>query len=156
MNTDMVAVASVVLLIGFILYLAFRRYQVSMQLRMQRIESFNRLVEKFAGAKEFVEFAQSPQGKTMLEHPASPMPSPLAKALRFLQAGVVLVMVGIGFWINALSIHPGADINYIAQARESSYWGTLNMCLGIGFIMVAGITYYFVKRWHLANGSVGR
>ena len=44
MNTDSVAIVSVILLIGLILYLAFRRYQVSMQLRMQRTESFNRLV----------------------------------------------------------------------------------------------------------------
>jgi hypothetical protein len=139
-------------LIAFILYLFFRRYQVSTQLQSQRIESFNRLIEKFGSAKEFIEFAQSPQGKKILDEPIGPKPNPLNKVVRFIQAGVLFVMVGAGMVFTGLRIGGNTDPNYVHHSMESLDMGSLSLSLGVGLLIVAGITYIFVRRWHLANG----
>ena len=149
---DMVMLASVLALVGWVFYLFFRRYQVATQVRIQRNESFNRLIEKFGTAKEFAEFAQTPEGKKLLEDPMSPPPNPLAKVLRFLQAGVLFIMIGIASWINGMRLSTQTDPLYVHQMIESNHWATLAFFLGIGLIAVAAISYFFVKRWHLANG----
>ena len=156
MNEYMVGVVmipSVLALAGWVLYLFFRRYQVSTQLRLQRIESFNRLIEKFGSAKEFAEFAQSAEGKKLLDDPMSTPPNPLTKVLRFLQAGVLFIMAGFAYWINATRLRSETDPNYVHQMMDANYWGTLAIFIGIGLIVTAGISYIFVRRWHLANGS---
>jgi hypothetical protein len=149
---EAVAAFSIFALVGWVLYLFFRRYQVTTQLKSQRIESFNRMIEKFGSAKEFIEFTESPQGKKLLEEPASQMPNPLNKVLRFIQAGVLFVMVGGGYWFNGTRLRGNADPNYFHQGMDSFYWGSLSLTLGIGLLIVAGISYIFVRRWHLANG----
>ena len=150
---DMVMFASLLTFVGWVLYLFFRRNQVSTQVRIQRIESFNRLIEKFGSAKEFAEFAQSAEGKKLLDDPMLPPPNPLAKVLRFLQAGVLFFMIGIACWINAERYRTQTDPNYVHQMMESNHWGTIAVFIGIGLIVVAGISYIFVRRWHLSNGS---
>jgi hypothetical protein len=122
-------------------------------LQSQRIDSFNRLIEKFGTAREFIEFAQTPQGKKLLEEPAAPRPNPLNKILRYLQAGVIFIMVGVGYYINAVRLAGLTDIPFVFERMHAYYWSTISLCLGVGVLIVAGITYIFVQRWHLANGD---
>ena len=105
-------IPALLVLVLFPLWLLFRRYQVSTQVRIQRIESFNRLIEKFGSAKEFAEFAQTAEGKKLLDDP-SPPPNPLTKVLRFLQAGVLFIMAGAAYWINAWRLRSETDFNYV-------------------------------------------
>jgi hypothetical protein len=151
---DVLMFAFLLALVGWVLYLFFRKYQVSTQVRIQRIESFNRLIEKFGNAKEFAEFAQSAEGKKLLEDPISPPPNPMAKVLRFVQAGILFIMIGVASWINAARLRSETDPNYVHQMIESNHWGTLATFFGIGLIVAAGVSYIFVKHWHMANGSL--
>jgi hypothetical protein len=150
---EAVAAFSIFALIGWVLYLFFRRYQVTKQLQSQRIDSFNRMVEKFGNAREFIEFAQTPQGKKLLEEPVDPRPNPLNKILRFLQAGILFIMVGVGYYINAMRLADLTDINFVNERMHSFHWGALSLCLGVGLLIAAWISYIFVQRWHLANGE---
>ena len=155
-HEETIIFAAVLALAGWVLWLLFRRYQLSVQTRLQRTESFNKLIEKFGSAKEFAEFAQSPEGKKLLDDPMLPPPNPLTKVLRFLQAGILFVMIGGAYFINAnrwKGLTEAQDPNYYHQMMDSNYWGTLAMLLGVGLIIVAGVSYIFVRRWHLANGS---
>ena len=147
---------AVIFLVGRVLWLFFRRYQMSTQARLQRTESFNRLIEKFGSAREFAEFAQTEEGKKLLADPLAPPPNPLTKVLRFLQAGVLFIIIGGAYFVNASrwkDITEAQNPNYYHQMMDSNYWGTLAMFLGVGLVIVAGVTYIFVRRWHLANGS---
>ncbi|HTK82146.1 MAG TPA: hypothetical protein VL633_07640 [Bacteroidota bacterium] len=147
-------------LIGWVFWLIFRRYQTGAEVRIQRIASFNRLIEKFGTAKEFADFAQSEEGKKILADPVAPPYNPLTKVLRFLQAGVLLVIIGIAFFVNAsngyLSDDPVSHELYYRRMNEFNSYGTLSLLLGIGSIVLAGVTWVFVRRWRLANGSSGK
>lgn len=150
--SDMVVMVCVFALVGWVLYLFFRRYQTSMQVRLQTIESFNRLIEKFGTSKEFVDFVQTDEGKKLINAPAFPPANPLSKVLRFLQAGVLFVIIGVGYWVNGLRLRTQTDPNYVHQMLDSQYWGTLALFVGVGLFVAAAISYIFVRRWNLANG----
>ena len=152
-SSDVLMFACLMAAVAFTLWLLFRRYQVSTQVRMQKLESFNKLIEKFGNAKEFVDFAQTEQGKKMLGDQASPPSNPLTKVLRFIQAGVLFLMIGFADWINATRLRPATEPNYVHQMIESDYWGTIFIFIGLGLILAAGISYIFVRQWHLANGA---
>ena len=148
---------AVIVLAGWVFWLFFRRYQLSTQARLERTLSFNKLIEKFGNVKEFAEFAQTEEGKKLLTDPATPFPNPLTKVLRFLQVGILFVVIGCAYFINAgrwKDITETQNPNYYHQMMDSNYWGTLSLFIGIGLIVVAGVTYIFVRRWHLANGSL--
>jgi hypothetical protein len=143
-------------LVGWILWLFFRRYQMMTQARLQRTESFNRLIEKFGTAKEFAEFAGTEEGKKLLADPVTPPPNPLTKVLRFLQAGILFILIGAAYFVNASrwqGITEAQSPAYYHQSNDFMSYGTLAMLLGVGLLIVAGVTYVFVRRWHLANGS---
>jgi hypothetical protein len=150
---DAVAIPSVLAFVGWMFYLLYRRYQASSQVRLQKIDSFNKLIEKFGNGKEFLEFAQTEQGKKLLGDPILPPPNPLSKVLRLLQAGIVFLAVGIASWINAARLSTITDPLYVNPRIQANDYGTLAAFLGMGLIVAAGISYIFVRRWHLANGS---
>ncbi len=148
-----IAICAFLVLAGWGMYLLYRRYELMKQLQSQRIESFNRLIEKFGSAKEFIQFAESPQGRKILEEPVSPRPNPLNKVLRFLGSGILAVVLGGAFWFNGMRLSNQTDpINL----RDASTWlslGSLLLFMGVGLLIVAGTSYIFIRRWHLANGE---
>ena len=156
MDTSMAEAATAIgiaALIGFMLYLGFRRYQIATQARAQKIDALNRLIEKYGTAKEFIEFAQSPQGKKLLEEPAAPMSSPLNRIMRFVQGGIIFVVIGIADVINGLRLGSATEINFVYDRANAYYWGTLAIAIGIGLIIAAAVSYYLAKQWHLTNGA---
>ena len=152
----MVAIPSVLAFAGWVLYLFYRRYEIATQVRRQKIESFNKLVEKFGTGMEFVAFAQTEHGKKLLGDQIFPPPNPMAKLLRMLQAGIVFLALGIASWINAARLTSATDPNYVNQMIEANHYGTLATFLGLGLIVAAGVSYIFVRRWHLANGTLAK
>ena len=140
-------------LAGWVIWLVFRRSQLTTQLRLNRTETFNRLIEKFGSTKEFIEFAQSEEGKKLLADTPASIPNPLTKVLRYIQAGVLFIIVGIAYFINAGRWQFINDPNYFHKAEDFNSYGTIAMLLGVGLLIIAGVTYLFIRRWHLANGS---
>ncbi len=156
MNEQIPETAMVVCMFAFIgwgIYLFFRRYQIAAQAQQQRIESFNRLVEKFGSAKEFIEFAESPYGRKLLEEPIVSKANPLNKILRFLEAGVLALLLGAGFWFNGSRLVKNTDLSSLSEGSNWLNIGSLFLFMGTGLLLVAGISYIFVRRWHLANGN---
>ena len=141
---------------AWIVWLFFRRFQTHTQARLHRTEVFNKLIEKFGSTKEFVDFVQTAEGKKLLEDPVAQPRNPLAKILRFLQAGILFIAIGGAYFLNAnrwKDLKEAQDPNYYHQMMDSNYWGTLATSLGVGLLVVAGVSYLFVRHWHLANGS---
>jgi hypothetical protein len=135
------------LLIGWVLWLVFRRYQLQAHARVQRTESFNRLIDKFGTAKEFVDFLQSDAGRKLLEDPITPPANPMSSVRRFIQGGIILIALGGALLLNATRLRGETDINFIREAMGMNYWGTIFLGGGVALMIVAAVSYFLAKRW---------
>ncbi|RPH38028.1 hypothetical protein EHM92_01140 [bacterium] len=142
----------IVLLAGIVLWYLLQRRNTSARIRLSRAEAINRLIDKFATAKEVIEFLETDQGEKFLEDPVPLAENPHNRILRFLQFGVVFLFVGIGFFVNAYGLGFAADLNSLREATEQRFWGTFSVAIGLGLLLVAYLTSVLVKRWHLENG----
>jgi NADH:ubiquinone oxidoreductase subunit 5 (subunit L)/multisubunit Na+/H+ antiporter MnhA subunit len=144
---------ALLILAGWILWLLFRRYQMNAQARLQRTEAFNRLIEKFATASEFVQFLNSEPGKKFFEPSAQQQTHPAKITLRFVQAGVILaaLSIAIGFqwhmmW-DYVQSHPNPDMNWVNKEMDLHYWMAFTIALAAGMFVVAWVTHLFSKKW---------
>jgi hypothetical protein len=144
---DAIMIVTIPALAGWVLWLVFRQYQLRTKARMQRTETFNRLIDKFGTAKEFVDFLQSDAGRRFMEDPLAAPAHPLTSVRRFLQGGIILTVLGGALMLNALRLRGQTDINYINQALGLNYWGTIFMGAGIAFVIVAAVSYRLAQRW---------
>ncbi len=155
-NEETYMFVALLMLLGWVLWLLFRRYQMSTQARLQRAEAFNKLIEKFGTATEFIAFLNTEQGKKFLEDPLPQQTHPKKIVLRFVQMGVILVAVAAGFmikwhqiqeFIESQSTPP--DINWINESMDYLYWTMLSAALSVAMFVLAIITYVFSKRWRI-------
>jgi hypothetical protein len=112
----------------------------------EREKTLARLSERFDGAAEFVEFARSPEAQALF----ATMDAPAAIAKRLLAMtglGILLVALGIGMWVTAQSVAPGADINFVNEARDDRWWATLSSSTGIGLLIAAAVCARLARRW---------
>ncbi len=66
----------IVLLAGIVLWYLLQRKNTLAKARLSRAEAINRLIDKFATAKEVTEFLETEQGKKFLEDPVPPAENP--------------------------------------------------------------------------------
>ena len=111
-------------------------------------EVHGRLIDKFSTTQELAAYMETEAGRRFLEaapipvgiEPEQRVPNAIARVLTPLQVGIVLVLLGVGFFM-LRNIHP--------DARQAMLiLGTISLMPGLGFIISAGIT------WVLA-GSLG-
>lgn len=144
---EVVLMIAVTALTAWILWLVFKRFQVQTHARAQRTETFNRLIDKFGTAKEFVDFIQSEAGRKVLEDPISPPTDPRTSVRRFVACGIILLAVGKALLLNALRLHGQTDINFVREAMGMNYWGTIFVGGGAALILVGILSYVMAKRW---------
>ncbi len=104
--------------------------------RKQQNEMQRHMLDKFATAKDFAEFVQSPAGQKYLMSFSETATSVYGAILRSVRTGVVLVFGGAG-------------LAATVSATNSMYlWGLgiVIACLGIGFLVSAGISFWLAKR----------
>lgn len=145
---EVVLVVAVTALTAWILWLVFRRYQVQTYARAKHTETFNRLIDKFGTAKEFVDFLQSDAGRKVLEDPITPPTDPRASVRRFVQCGIILLGLGTALLLNALRLRDQSDINFVREAMGLNYWGTIFVGGGAALMIVAVVSHYLAKRWN--------
>ncbi len=147
-----VGLGSVVLGVALI-WLIYRVYKSRAQMRLARAEAYNRLLEKFSSAKEFSDFLQTEQGRQFIEDPVPAPKSGLTRILRLAQAGIIVVAIGIAFFLNAYRLRDATDLHYSTQAMDCGYWGIVCVTVGLGLLATAAFSYAVAKRWHLYNGN---
>jgi hypothetical protein len=121
-------------------------------------EVHGRLIDKFGSNQELSNYMETEAGKRFLEAAPIPvafeqnqhMPNAIARVLTPLQIGVVLVLLGVGFFM-------------LRHVRTEMYepmlvLGTVALMPGLGFIISAGITWVLAARLGLipegpASGS---
>lgn len=112
-------------------------------------EVHGRLIDKFSSTQELAAYMETEAGRRFLEaapipvgfEPEKRVPNAVARVLTPLQIGVVLVLLGAGFF---LLRHAGPDME-----TPMLVFGTLALMPGIGFILSAGITWFLAARMGL-------
>jgi hypothetical protein len=105
-----------------------------------------RLIEKFMSSQELAAYMQTEAGRKFLEAAPIPVafeqnqrvPSAVARVLMPLQAGIVMVLLGMGL----LSLQNAGPETHIPMR----ILGTVVMMPGIGFIISAGVSWLLASR----------
>jgi hypothetical protein len=128
---EWVFLAAIAVFWGFVLYIIATAMRRKQQNEMQR-----HMLDKFASAKDFADFVQSPAGQQYVMSFSEAATSPRNAILSSVRTGVVLVFGGAGI---AATIS-GMNNPYI--------WGIgiVLTCLGFGFLVSAGISYWLAKK----------
>ena len=109
-------------------------------------EVHGRLIDKFSSTQELAAYMETEAGRRFLEaapipvgfEPEQRVPNAIARVLTPLQVGIVLVLLGVGFFM-IRNIHP--------DARQAMLiLGTITLMPGLGFIISAGITWVLAGR----------
>ncbi len=144
---DVVLIAVTPLLAGWVLWLLFKRHQLHTQARMQRNGTFNRLIDKFGTAQEFVDFLHTEAGRKFLEDPLTTPVNPMARVRRFVLGGVILIALGGAFFVNAFRYRGMTDINFVNEAIGLGNWGTIFTSCGVALLVIAGLSRLMARRW---------
>jgi hypothetical protein len=108
---------------------ALRRKQQNL---MQR-----HVLDKFASAKDFADFVQSPAGQRYVMSFADTATNSQNAILNSVRTGVVLLFMGLGF----------ALTNFAVTWILSLAIGVVLGCLGVGFLVSAAISYWLAKKF---------
>jgi hypothetical protein len=105
-----------------------------------------KLIDKFTSNQELAAYMETDAGRKFLEAAPIPVgieqdrrvPSAVARVLTPLQAGIVMVLLGIGL----LSLrHAGPDMD-----TPMLFFGTVVLMPGIGFIISAGVSWLLAAK----------
>lgn len=109
-------------------------------------EVHGRLIERFGSNQELALYMGTEAGKRFLEaapipvgfEPEQRMPNAVARVLTPLQVGIVLILLGAGFYL-LHNVDPRAEV-------PMRVMGTLALMPGVGFILSAGVTWVLARR----------
>jgi hypothetical protein len=138
-----------VLVSATILYLGRQRL-LALALREREL-TIRQLTERFGSAAEFIAFAASPEAAPLFAtFDASAALS--RRLLSLVSTALLLLALGVGFWVNALSLGGETDINFIREAANERWWGTLCLASAVGLGAAAAASAWLARRW----GLIGR
>lgn len=139
---DIVALILIPCLFGWIAWLVFttiRRYRTS---RLQA-ELHTRMLDKCSSSQDLLAYAQTDAGKSFLESLAIEDITPYRRIIGALQAGIILVLLGVAFLFLR---------GRIFEAEQPLLvFGTLSLALGIGFAISSAAAYYLSKSFGLLD-----
>ena len=104
-----------------------------------------KLLEKFGSGQELLAYVQSEAGKRFLESFAMEQRTPYGRILGAVQAGVILMLLGIALLFLRGRV-AGADEGFIIS-------GTIALSLGFGFALSAALSYFLSKSFGLLSDS---
>lgn len=108
------------------------------QSRVQ-VEVHTKLLDRLTSNEELLAYAQTPAGSRFLESAplelgAHTPAAPLGRIIWSVQAGVVLIVLGIGLWL--------AQLNLIDEVRQGfTLIATVAVSLGVGFVASAAVAF---------------
>jgi len=119
--------------------------------RLSRVQTevHNKLLERFTSNDELLAYMQTPAGKRFfesapiaLEAGPRPMHAPIGRIFWSLQAGLVLIAMGIGFDLVSLRVK--------GEASEALYGlGMIGLLIGIALVVSSGVFYVLSRKFGL-------
>lgn len=133
-------------LIGFVLWLFFRRKQTQTHLEYHRLEVLNKMIDKYGTSGEFISFMQTEAGIRLLQPGNGAAPGGRTTVLRFVQVAVMVFVLGAGFMAASSTYANASDPNDLRKALDMEYWGQMCFFMAIGLGIVSVITSLFNKQ----------
>lgn len=131
-------------LIGFVIWIIFssiRRYKTAkLQAELQ-----TKLLEKLGSGQELIAYVQSDTGKRFLESLNMEQRTPYGRILGAAQVSVILVLLSFAFLFLRGRVS-GAEEGFLV-------FGSITLCLGLGFGLSAALSYYMSKSFGLLTES---
>lgn len=119
--------------------------------RLSRVQTevHGKLLERFTSNEELLAYMQTPAGKRFfesapiaLEAGPRPMQAPISRIFWSLQAGLVLIAMGIGFDLVSLRVK--------GEASEALYGlGMIGLLIGVALAVSAGVFYVLSRKFGL-------
>jgi len=106
--------------------------------RKQRNAMQQRVLDKFASAKDFADFVQSPAGQKYVMSFADTATSSQSAILNSVRTGVVLLSLGLGIQFT----------NFGSPSQLPLRIGIVLAMLGIGFLVSAAISFWLARKLH--------
>jgi hypothetical protein len=141
------AVVGTTILSGVIIAVVWSAWHVSTNKRRERLagsraEMQARLLDRIGSSADVIAFLKTEGGRRLVESTISePVRQPYARILGSVQAGIVLLVVGIAM----LAL---AKIS-AATSTEFVVIGTLALAFGVGFLLSSWVAYTLSKSWGL-------
>jgi hypothetical protein len=144
MGPEIIIVPSLFFMVGFVVYVIVDGYRRRQQVKVVT-EVHAKLLDRLGSAKEFAEFFTSDAGSRFLESlSSSEGGAPQARILRSMQAGFVLLALGVGFFIlldeRTFSIEAADGLTVMATAATA---------IGAALLVSTGMSYLLSKRMGL-------
>ena len=105
----------------------------------EQAELQKHFLNKFNSAQELTQFLDTPQGQSFLKdlQIGGNTGGPKERIIGSIKSGVLLLVLGGGFWI-------------LRRFEEDLiYPAVILLALGIGFLISAAISYWLSKKWNL-------
>ena len=154
MPDNLVAIVAIVMIFGglpaifWVVFSTIRRLKVA----RAQAEVHTRLIEKVGSTQDFLTFLGTDAGKKLVDSIGIEQPNrnPYTRILTSVQAGVILVLLGVAFLILAATFREAAEGCYSV--------GVLVVALGAGFLISAGMSYRLSKSFGLLEreGTSGK
>jgi NADH:ubiquinone oxidoreductase subunit K len=134
---------------AWVLGLIVAAFRNRARLRAQT-EIHTKILDKFSSVEEFTAYLESEAGRSFFENSTNEPAAPLAKILGSIQKGVILTLLGLGFFIvsNVFGTQDSWSIFIIIA--------TISIMIGLGFLISSFISYRLAKSWDLIPGSGGK
>lgn len=117
---------------GYVLYLIATTIR-----RKQRNAIQQHVLDKFASAKDFADFVQSPAGQKYVMSFADTATSSQSAILNSVRIGVVLLFAGLGLQFT----------NFGSASLMPLRIGIVLGCVGIGFLVSAAISFWLARKF---------
>jgi len=124
------------------LWLVFRRHQLTAQVQRERLQTLSSMIDKFSSAGEFAAFLDTEAARRLLDDSGYAADDPFRSVRRFVQAGIILVVLGSVFFIIAAAMNSLRG----ELSEDALYWGTFFAGLGLAFGLVAVATRVMIRR----------
>ena len=144
MGSEIIIVPAMFFMVGFVVYVIVDGYRRRQQVKVVT-DVHAKLLDRLGSAKEFAEFFTSDAGSRFLESlSSSEGGAPQARILRSMQAGFVLLALGVGFFIlldeRTFSIEAADGLTVMATAATA---------IGAALLVSTGMSYLLSKRMGL-------
>lgn len=153
------AVFTVVIGALFVLFTLIRQVAGHRRwLRQSRVQTdvHTKILDRLQSNEELLAYIQTPAGQRFLESGPSPqreepraIGAPFGRILWSVQAGVMLLALGIGFWLVQRNAMPEI-------APAFSAFGTIAAVLGLGALSSAGLAYALSARFGLFGAPAAK
>jgi hypothetical protein len=109
-------------------------------------------IERFAEAREFVEFARSETGHAWLRADSGEM-RVRRGLLLLVTVGMLFLCLGGALLLNAARLDGATDPGIVNERAQAQWWGTVWSALGVGSLVSSFVVVRLARVWELETGG---